>query len=144
MQIFDGALDVALLLDQWYKKSADGKNGAFISFVGIVRDDDGISGLSFDIYMPILKKWYEAWVLAAKKHNCEVFFAHSLGDVMVGQSSYLAAVKSPNRKEALRLIDEFVEDFKASAPIWKYDLKGGERIYAKARSKPLKFAGLLK
>jgi len=43
----------------------------------------------------------------------------------------------------LRLINEFVEDFKANAPIWKYDVIGGERIYAKERSQAIKGAGLL-
>jgi molybdopterin synthase catalytic subunit len=42
------------------------------------------------------------------------------------------------------MIDEFVEDFKASAPIWKYDLKNGERKYAFDRSTAIKGAGLLK
>ena len=41
-------------------------------------------------------------------------------------------------------LDEFVEDFKANAPIWKYDVKNGERIYAADRSTPMHGAGLLK
>jgi len=40
-------------------------------------------------------------------------------------------------------IDEFVEDFKASAPIWKYDLKDGKRIYALDRSTAIKGSGIL-
>jgi molybdopterin synthase catalytic subunit len=35
---------------------------------------------------------------------------------------------------ALELIDEFVEDFKASAPIWKYDIINGQRVYTLDRS----------
>ncbi|MCI6565069.1 MAG: molybdenum cofactor biosynthesis protein MoaE, partial [Campylobacter sp.] len=38
---------------------------------------------------------------------------------------------------------EFVEDFKASAPIWKYDLKEGKRLYARSRSKAIAGAGIL-
>jgi len=44
---------------------------------------------------------------------------------------------------ALELIDEFVEDFKANAPIWKYDLKDNKRIYAKDRSTAISGSGLL-
>jgi len=69
--------------------------------------------------------------------------AHSRGDVYLHQSSYISAVVSPKRRVALEMIDEFVEDFKASAPIWKYDLIDGKRIYAKDRSKALKQSGLL-
>jgi molybdopterin synthase catalytic subunit len=69
--------------------------------------------------------------------------AHSIGDVMVHESSYIAAVFSPKRRVALELIDEYVEDFKASAPIWKYDIIDNKRIYAKERSTQIKGSGLL-
>ena len=72
-----------------------------------------------------------------------MLFAHSKGDVPVHTSSYVAGVVSPQRKVALRLINEFVEDFKANAPIWKYDVINSERIYAKERSQAINGAGLL-
>ena len=55
-----------------------------------------------------------------------------------------SAVFSPKRRVALEMIEEFVEDFKASAPIWKYDLINGERVYAKDRSTAIEGSGLLK
>jgi molybdopterin synthase catalytic subunit len=69
--------------------------------------------------------------------------AHSKGDVPLHTTSYIAAVLSPKRKVALALINDFVEDFKAKAPIWKYDLRGGKRVYAEDRSTALPAAGLL-
>jgi hypothetical protein len=36
-----------------------------------------------------------------------------------------------------------VEDFKSNAPIWKYDVINGERIYAYKRSQAIVGAGLL-
>jgi len=56
----------------------------------------------------------------------------------VHTSSYISAVFSPQRKVALALINDFVEDFKANAPIWKYDVKDGKRIYAQERSTAMK------
>ena len=47
------------------------------------------------------------------------------------------------RRVALELIDQFVEDFKKSAPIWKYDLIEGKRVYAKERSTQIQGAGIL-
>ncbi|MDD2699548.1 MAG: molybdenum cofactor biosynthesis protein MoaE, partial [Arcobacteraceae bacterium] len=44
---------------------------------------------------------------------------------------------------ALELIDEFVEDFKASAPIWKYDIINQKRVYALDRSTKIDGAGIL-
>ncbi|BCX79997.1 molybdenum cofactor biosynthesis protein MoaE [Campylobacter sp. 19-13652] len=143
MQIYSGSLNVDEILSSWYAKSCDGKSGALVSFVGIVRDEGGISGLSFEIYKPLLKAWFKGWQERARTRGAEVFFAHSTGDVLIGQSSYVAAVKSPKRRVALEMIDEFVEDFKASAPIWKYDIINGEKIYAATRSSALRSAGLL-
>ena len=143
MQIYDGSLDVQSITNEWYERFKDKNCGALIAFVGIVREEGGISALSFDIYEPILKKWLDAWQERAKKENAYVLFAHSKGDVAVHTSSYVAGVVSPQRKVALRLINEFVEDFKANAPIWKYDVINGERIYAKERSQAINGAGIL-
>ena len=143
MQIYNGSLDVQSITNEWYERFKDKNCGALITFVGIVREEDGISALSFDIYEPILKKWLDAWQERAKKENAYVLFAHSKGDVAVHTSSYVAGVVSPQRKVALRLINEFVEDFKANAPIWKYDVINGERIYAKERSQAINGAGIL-
>jgi molybdopterin synthase catalytic subunit len=111
--------------------------------VGTIRAEDGIEALSFDIYEPVLKGWFEAWQERAAKRGAVVKMAHSIGDVPVHTSSYVSAVFSPKRRVALELIDEFVEDFKANAPIWKYDVKDGKRIYAADRSTPMDGAGLL-
>lgn len=143
MQIYDGSLDVQRITNEWYDAFKDKNCGALITFVGIVREEGGISALSFDIYEPILKKWLDTWEERAKKENAYVLFAHSKGDVAVHTSSYVAGIVSPQRKVALRLINEFVEDFKANAPIWKYDVINGERIYAKERSQAINGAGIL-
>ncbi len=143
LYLYDGALDVPTILKEWYEAEASSNYGAYIPFVGTVRSEDNISGLSFDIYEPILEKWFQAWQEKAKAKGAIIKMAHSRGDVLLHESSYIAAVFSPKRRVALEFIDEFVEDFKASAPIWKYDLIDGERIYAKDRSTAIKGSGLL-
>ena len=143
LELFDGAVPVEKTLATWYKEEENSNYGAFIPFIGTIRDEDGIEGLSFDIYEPILNSWYDAWVLKAKQSGAIIKMAHSRGDVLLHESSYIAAVFSPKRRVALEMIEEFVEDFKASAPIWKYDLKDGKRIYAQDRSTAIEGAGLL-
>lgn len=144
LELFDGPVPVEETLSRWYKEEADSNYGAFIPFIGTIRDEAGISGLSFDIYEPILESWYDAWVLKARQTGAIIKMAHSRGDVPLHKSSYIAAVFSPKRRVALEMIDEFVEDFKASAPIWKYDLIDGKRIYAQDRSTAIAGSGLLK
>ena len=143
LELYDGALDVPALLKRWYEEEARSNYVAFIPFVGTVRDENGIEGLSFDIYEPILNSWYDAWQSKAAAQGAKLKMAHSRGDVRTHESSYIAAVFSPKRRVALKMIEAFVEDFKASAPIWKYDLKGGERIYADDRSTAIQGSGLL-
>lgn len=143
LSIYKSALDVPKILKDWYEEEEHGNYGAYIPFIGTVREEDGIDGLSFDIYDPILATWFHAWQEKAHARGALVKMAHSRGDVMVHESSYIAAVFSPKRRVALELIEEFVEDFKASAPIWKYDLKNGKRIYALDRSTAIAGSGLL-
>ncbi len=143
LQLFEGSLPVEQITNQWYSEFKNSNYGAIITFVGVVRDEDGIDGLSFDIYEPILNSWFKKWESKAKSRGAMVLMAHSKGDVWNHTSSYIAGVCSPKRRVALELIDEFVEDFKASAPIWKYDIKNKKREYALDRSTPIKGAGLL-
>jgi len=143
LELYNGGLDVPNILKKWYEEEAKSNYGAYIPFVGIIRAEDNIEALSFDIYEPILKEWFEKWVVIASKRGAIVKMAHSKGDVKVHTSSYISAVFSPKRRVALELIDEFVEDFKANAPIWKYDVINGKRVYAEDRSTPMSGAGLL-
>jgi molybdopterin synthase catalytic subunit len=143
LQLFEGSLPVEKITNSWHKEYKNSNYGAIITFVGVVRDENKIEGLSFDIYEPILNSWFDSWQEKAKSKGAIVLMAHSKGDVLNHESSYIAAVCSPKRRVALELIDEFVEDFKASAPIWKYDILKGKRVYAEDRSTPIKGAGIL-
>jgi molybdopterin synthase catalytic subunit len=144
LYLYDGSLDVSTILKDWYEQEATSNYGAYIPFVGTVRSEDDIDGLSFDIYEPILEKWFNDWQDRAKAKGAVIKMAHSRGDVMLHELFYIAAVFFLKRCVALEFIDEFVEDFKASAPIWKYDLKNGERVYALDRSTAIKGSGILK
>ncbi len=143
MELYHGSLDVKSIFSKWLDEESESNYGAYIPFVGTIRAEDGIEALSFDIYEPVLRSWFDSWVEKAKSRGAKVKMAHSIGDVPVHTSSYISAVFSPKRRVALELIDEFVEDFKANAPIWKYDVIDGKRIYAEDRSTPMDGSGLL-
>ncbi len=143
MELYEGPLDVKEIFGRWLDEQAESNYGAYIPFVGTIRAEDGIEALSFDIYEPVLRQWFDGWHERAKARGAVVKMAHAIGDVPVHASSYISAVFSPKRRVALELIDAFVEDFKANAPIWKYDVKQGKRIYAADRSTAMDGAGLL-
>ena len=144
LEIHNGSLNVKEIQNRWFDMIKDKNYGAFITFIGIVRDEDDIDGLSFDIYKPLLKKWFSKWEKKLREKRGKLFMAHSLGDVLLHESSFMCAISSPKRRVSLEFVDEFVEDFKASAPIWKYDLIHGNRVYAKDRSTAIKGSGILK
>ena len=143
--IKNGAINTNEMLKLWENIAVERNFGAVSIFVGIVRAENEITALSFDIYLPLLKSWLNAWQKKAQKiePNLLILMAHSRGDVSVGKSSFMCGILSKNRKGALAIYDEFIEDFKANAPIWKYDIKNGTRIYAQDRSKKLRGAGIL-
>jgi len=143
MELYQGSLDVKDIFSKWLDEESSSNYGAYIPFVGTIRAEDGIEALSFDIYEPILQSWFDSWVERAKAKGAKVKMAHAIGDVPVHSSSYISAVFSPKRRVALELIDEFVEDFKANAPIWKYDVIDGKRVYADDRSTPMSGSGIL-
>lgn len=143
MELYNGSLDIEMIFTKWLNEEKNSNYGAYIPFIGTIRAEDEIEALSFDIYEPILQKWFDGWVEKAEKLGAKVKMAHAIGDVPVHTSSYISAVFSPKRRVALELIDTFVEDFKANAPIWKYDVKDGKRIYAEDRSTPMSGSGIL-
>lgn len=143
VELYNGALNVPEIITRWYSEEAEYNYGAYIPFIGTVREEDGIEGLSFDVYEPILNGWFDVWQAKAQALGAKLKMAHSRGDVLIHESSYIAAVFSPKRRVALEMIETFVEDFKASAPIWKYDLKNSQRLYARDRSTAIAGAGIL-
>ena len=143
LHIYKGPIDVENLLARWYAAERDRNYGAMVSFVGTIREEGGIEALSFDIYRPVLEAWFEAWRQKLAEKDALLTMAHSEGDVPVHTSSFACAIFSPKRRVALEMLDAFVEDFKANAPIWKYDVVDGRRIYAADRSTPMDGSGIL-
>jgi molybdopterin synthase catalytic subunit len=88
----------------------------------------------------MLNKWFMKW---ENLDDVKIKMAHSKGDVKVGETSFLCAIFTKHRQEGFKYLEEFVEDFKANAPIWKYDLIDGKRVFAKDRAKTLDGAGIL-
>lgn len=160
LSLYHGALPTGELYTQW-EAIAQSKNcGAVSIFSGIVRKEQSleshlessldsnlksndVEALSFDIYKPLLEKWFSSWQEKAHNMGAYICMAHSIGDVPCGKSSFMCGIISSHRKVALSLYAELIEDFKANAPIWKYDVINHKRIYAKERSKALKGSGIL-
>ena len=143
LQIFSGALNTSEIYHVWESRAIERNCGALSIFTGIVRGENNITHLSFDIYLPLLQSWFDTWQMKAKAKQTTIYMAHSSGDVEIGKSSYMCGLIAKNRQSVLSLYNDFIEDFKANAPIWKYDVIDGKRIYALHRSHEIKGARLV-
>lgn len=156
--LHNGALCVSEIYVQWEHYARTQNCGALCVFEGLVREEksqedlqsyhkdlqsDKVEGLSFDVYEPLLNKWFNKWQNQAKEQGCILLMAHSKGDVPKGKSSFMCAIISSKRKAALGLYELFIEDFKANAPIWKYDIIKGERVFALSKSQKIAGSGIL-
>ena len=50
LELHEGDLPVEQITNKWYDNFRLSNYGAIITFVGVVRDENNIDGLSFDIY----------------------------------------------------------------------------------------------
>ena len=59
MELYHGPLDSKEIFGRWLDEQAESNYGAYIPFVGTIRAEDDIEALSFDIYEPVLQKWFD-------------------------------------------------------------------------------------
>lgn len=142
ISVVNGALDQERFLAEILKEKTP-KMGAFVFFCGIVRAEDEIDALSFDVEENLLKNWFKSWEDLAASKNAKIFMAHTKGECKIGDVCFICACLSPNRKFALKTIDDFIDDLKKNAPIWKFDLKNNQKIFVKTRAVPMQKAGIL-
>ena len=143
LKLYKGKVEVEEFFKVAYNENRFSGFGAFNSFIGIVREENGISGLYFEIYKPLLDNWFNKWQEEAKKKEAKIYMAHTDGLAKVGESSFCAFVFSRHRDVSFDLLKDFVEDFKKNAPIWKYDYIGGKKVFAMDRAKEVDNSGIL-
>ncbi len=143
--VIDNYLSPKALYKRWNNLAKLKHYGAITHFAGLVRKEDGMQeddGLYFEIYEPLLVQWFKKWKEKLETAESLICMAHSKGFVPVHKCSFAVSMLSSHRKIALENIELFIEDFKENAPIWKYDQRGKQRIFAKDRAKPINGSGL--
>lgn len=111
--------------------STAGEVGAALRFEGIVRrgepcDADGgreraLQALEYQTYDPMAELELQriARDVAQKRGLASLKTLHSRGHVSVGQVSFVLAIESAHRVEALAAMAEFIDRLKRDVPIWK-------------------------
>jgi molybdopterin synthase catalytic subunit len=104
------------------------RDGAVVSFSGVVRNHDGGKGVEQLTYSahPIAEQVLREVVAAlvqektgADSQSLRIWAAHRVGRLEIGDSALVCAVAAPHRQQAFEVCCELVDRIKAQVPIWK-------------------------
>lgn len=98
--------------------------GALVEFRGLVRRTERekkISALVYEIYEKMAHRLIRE-ILERLNQEHPILSAtviHRYGIVPTGEASIYVRIQSKHRGEAFRVLERFMNDFKADVPIWK-------------------------
>ena len=113
--------------------AGQGKVGAMVNFIGLVRDmndGDAINTLTLEHYPEMTQKALAAIELEAKArwHLIDALIIHRVGTLQPLDQIVLVAVTSAHRGEAFKACEFIMDYLKTSAPFWKKEITNqGER-----------------
>ena len=98
--------------------------GAVVEFRGIVREMEKgkkISGIVYEIYEPMAERSITKILRELSfVHPCRfVRLIHRHGTVPVGEASIYVRIEAEHRREAFRMMEQFMDRLKVEVPIWK-------------------------
>ena len=96
------------------------KNGAVVTFEGIVRDHDhgeDVGSLDYEAHPDAERVLIDVCARVAHATNCDVVAAHRIGHLQVGDVALVAVVAAPHRAEAFAVCGKLVDAIKAEVPI---------------------------
>ncbi|MBR1368770.1 molybdopterin biosynthesis protein MoeE [Methanocalculus chunghsingensis] len=117
--------DINRLIEE--RKASD--MGAFVSFIGIVRDD-GIERMELEAHQEVAVEELEVIrdEAFAKFPIKSVDIIHRIGDLRIGDNIVLILVGAGHRREAFEGCEYIIERLKERVPIWKKEYTpDGER-----------------
>jgi len=113
-----------ITLDEWHGVAVDGRDGASVEFLGIVRGEESgrpISHLDYEAYEPMAERLIAQCIEEAETRWSlhQVYIRHRVGRVAVGEVAALIGVQAPHREEAFEACRFLINAIKRHAPIWK-------------------------
>ncbi|MEP6761413.1 MAG: molybdenum cofactor biosynthesis protein MoaE [Sporichthyaceae bacterium] len=118
-----GVRETALSVDEVLAAVSDPVSGGTVVFVGSVRDaDDGkaVETLGYSAHTTVDVALREVAEHVAAMHPVTALAAvHRVGDLVVGDLAVVVAASCPHRAEAFAACRAFIDELKATVPIWK-------------------------
>jgi molybdopterin synthase catalytic subunit len=110
--------------------------GAVVSFVGHVRDDDGLVALTLEHYPAMTERQLQALAAEAEARWPLLggIVIHRHGRMVPGEAIVLVAIASAHRAAAFEAAEFLMDWLKTRAPFWKEEDRGNERCWVHAKA----------
>ncbi|MGV8882680.1 MAG: molybdenum cofactor biosynthesis protein MoaE [Rhodoglobus sp.] len=122
--------EAPLDVDTYESFVLDDRNGALVTFRGIVRDHDhglSVTGLDYRAHPEAERFLRDACAAIAEETGLRIAAAHRVGSLAIGDTALIACVAAPHRAEAFAACARLVDHIKQTVPIWKRQhFEGGE------------------
>jgi molybdopterin synthase catalytic subunit len=114
--------------------SGDGRDGAVVTFLGLVRNHNAgrsVRYLEYEAYEPLAVKAFERIAAEIRDHwpSATLALHHRIGRLEIGDASIAIAARSPHRGDAYAACRYAIERVKQIAPIWKREFFEGGDIW---------------
>jgi molybdopterin synthase catalytic subunit len=110
--------------------------GAVASFIGLVRNDGGVTSLELEHYPGMTEAALTrlAEDALARWRLLGVTIVHRVGPMMPGQRIVLVVTAAPHRRDALDACAALIDRLKTDAPFWKRETRGREAGWVEPRA----------
>jgi molybdopterin synthase catalytic subunit len=113
-----------LSVDQLVAEVQTPADGAVVTFVGLVRDnnhDRRVVALEYEAYPELAERELRALseAVATKYGLHGIGIRHRTGRLLIGEISVIIAVAAPHRAEGFAACAEALDRLKATVPVWK-------------------------
>jgi len=127
---FDPGAEIAALSSKY------GEVGAIASFIGLVRADGGMSGMTLDHYPGFAEREIGRHVAEAKRRwpLLGVRVVHRVGRLTPGERIVFCGTASSHRQAAFAAAEFLMDYLKTSAPFWKLEERDCGATWVEART----------
>lgn len=102
--------------------------GGVCTFVGEVRDGDGVEALELTHYEPLTLAGMDALAdeALARFELMGILIAHRVGEMRPGEPIVLVSAAARHRRAAIQAVDFAMDHLKSDAWFWKREKRGGQ------------------
>jgi molybdopterin synthase catalytic subunit len=111
-------------LDKMIKRARKKDAGAIVTFLGTVRDDDGMERMEVEAFREAAQAELEAIEKEAMSHFAlkAVEVVHRTGSLAIGESIVAIVCSAGHREEAFSGCRYIIEELKKRVPLWKKEI----------------------